>query len=108
MNKIMKTIEQKAAEYAGVTEDKHHNRSHIYSPNDMSEAYEAGYKDAISWRDPDTDTPGDGEFVQVKLEVVAMESHVSYDHDFFKKDTGFEIEQIAGLRVIGWRPIELK
>lgn len=40
----MKTIEQAAIEYAGITEDKYHNVSLCRSPNDICDAFEAGAK----------------------------------------------------------------
>lgn len=38
----MTTVEQKADNYAGLTEDKHANIAHTYSKLDIAEAFEAG------------------------------------------------------------------
>lgn len=54
----MKTIEQAADDYAGLTEDKYHNQSLCYSPNDIYDAFEAGAAFTQRWIPVEEGLPG--------------------------------------------------
>ena len=69
-----------------------------------------GAKFAQEWISPEEEMPPVGKLVQVKVKWWGDNS-ISYDHDKRYKDEtydDFEINQMAGLEVIGWRPIERK
>ena len=45
----MKNIEEAANGYAGIRDDKYHNRAIMYSPNDIYDAFENGAKYALRY-----------------------------------------------------------
>lgn len=62
------------------------------------------------WISVEDGMPPVGKLVQVKVKWRGDNS-ISYDHDKRYKDESyddFEINQMVGLEVIGWRPIERK
>ena len=67
-----------------------------------------GAKFSQEWISPKKEMPPVGELVQVKVKW-RDDNDISYDHDKRHKDEtydDFEINQMVGLEVIGWRPIE--
>lgn len=94
----MKTIHDAATE-----------RSIYYESNPYCD-FTAGVKFAQEWISPEEEMPPVGELVQVKVKW-RDDNDISYDHDKRHKDEtydDFEINQMVGLEVIGWRPIERK
>lgn len=93
----MKTIHDAATE-----------RSIYYEGNPYCD-FTAGVKFAQEWISPKDEMPPIGELVQVKVKW--KDEEYSYDHDKRVVADGyddFEINQMCGLEVVGWRPINLK
>ena len=100
----METIETLSQEYSqkvGLDE----NEEFIYL-----QGLKAGAEFAQKWISPRDEMPPVGELVQVKVKW-RDDHNISYDHDKRTVCNGyddFEINQMAGLEVVGWRPINLK
>ena len=99
----MKTIETLSQEYSqkvGLDE----NEEFIYL-----QGLKAGAEFAQQWINPEIEMPPVGALVQVKVKY--EKDKFNYDHDKRTVCNGyddFEINQMAGLEVVGWRPINLK
>lgn len=95
----MKTIEEAAKEYE------------LYSINDLRGAFKAGAEFAQRWIPVEEELPEIGEKVQVKLLIIGNKT-TDVDHDRLILKDGktwmFDVEQMAGIAVTHWRPIELK
>ena len=103
----MKTINKAAKEFAE-SEIMETYDSLIEELKRISFIY--GAKFAQEWISPKDEMPPIGELVQIKIKW-RDSNDISYDHDKrYKYETydDFEINQMAGLEVIGWRPIEMK
>lgn len=98
----MKTIKQAAKEYARAL-----SSAEVFIEKHVKD-FEAGVNFAQEWISPQKEMPPVGELVQVKVKW-RDDNDISYDHDKRHKDEtydDFEINQMVGLEVIGWRPIE--
>mgnify|MGYP000943462712 CR=1 FL=1 len=116
----MKTIEEKAQQYA----DEEFDRSldGTFHSGNIEGAFRAGYDEALRWRDPKEELPEEGVDVFVKMirsgeygeETIYTSSHVvnNFYHDSESNPFGCEGYYPAGnggrvrVTVIGWRPIE--
>ena len=109
----MKKIKEAAKEYAISlhADDRHLSISEIemYAKTD----FEAGVEFAQRWIPVEEELPEIGEKVQVKLliEIIGHKT-TDIDHDRLILKDGktwmFDVEQMAGIAVTHWRPIELK
>lgn len=97
----MKRIEQASNEYAGITDDKFHNCSHIYSPNDMSSAFEAGVEFAQRW------IPIEEELPHVNIDVLLMDENKSTVIGFLNKYGVFQVDRPKG-KITHWRKINIE
>lgn len=100
----MKTIDQAAKEY-GESVSPHST----WTAKNAETSFKAGVKFREHWIDPKKQMPPVGELVQVKIKW--RDHEYSYDHDKRVIADGyddFEINQMCGLEVVGWRPINLK
>ena len=101
----MKTIiDQAAKEYA-----EYVSPHSVWTAKNAETSFTAGVKFAQRWISPKDDMPPVGELVQIKVKW--RDSDITYDHDKRTVCNGyddFEINQMVGLEVVGWRPINLK
>lgn len=107
----MKTIEEKAKEYA---EKKFESIAPLYDldSNDIKKLFESVFKAGVEfgqrWIPVEEELPEVGELVQIKFNL--LNEHLHFDHDKVIDVNGnkmFEIEQIM-VNVTHWRPIEYK
>ncbi len=106
----MKTIEEAAKEYAGISEYKHTNISHTYNKYDIAEAFERGVEFAQRWipveeelPEKDSDYPGCS--VEVLLKI--SDGKVKFGYYYFnQKRWCFDYLDIEN--ITHWRPIEIK
>lgn len=108
----MKTIQEEAKKYAGISNDKYHNCSHIYSPEDVSRAFECGVEFAQRWIPVEEELPekleNDIRFsidVFVKSNDTGIVPSVAYYY-FNEKRWCFYHDYF--FTVTHWRQIELK
>ena len=112
----MKTVEEKAKEYADGMYPNTDNNDYSRTPAEEWDAcydgYMGGYNEAMRWRDPNIELPDYYKKVIVKYERddstidYACVSRLADDEgDYFFGDYHFDIV-IDFNRVIGWRPIE--
>jgi len=102
----MKTTEQAAIDWGYSSSEGYDNPNF----NQSVESFKEGAYFAQEWVSPKDEMPPIGELVQVKIKW-RDNNDISYDHDKRYKDEtydDFEINQMVGLEVIGWRPIERK
>lgn len=111
----MKTIQERAADYAGKawSNIEDFNEDHVTFENIATEAFVAGAQsereELLRWRDPNVELPKDGEEVLVKADC----PYCRYDvmkHDAFG---WWEKTSLAGggwykaeVEITGWRPIQ--
>ena len=104
----MKTIEEAKIKYCEkIASSPTLLRMDIIEQN--MNAFDAGVEFAQQWINPKKQMPTGGELVQVKIQW--KDHEYSYDHDKRVIADGyddFEINQMCGLEVVGWRPINLK
>lgn len=77
-----------------------------YTDETIAQAYEAGYNEALRWRDPIDDPPKCNDLMQIKY-VDILSNIVDYSHDRYLEDMGmWDIEQSVHISVVAWRPIK--
>lgn len=77
-----------------------------YTDETIAQAYEAGYNEAMRWRDPVNDPPKCNDLMLIKLSDI-FGNIVDYSLDRYLEDAGmWDIEQLANIKVLGWRPIK--
>lgn len=76
-----------------------------YTDETIAQAYEAGYSEALRWRDPINDPPKCNDLMQIKYGDI-FSNTIDYGHDRYLEDMGmWDIEQLANIKVLAWRPI---
>ena len=77
-----------------------------YTDETIAQAYEAGYNEALRWRDPINDPPKCNDLMQIKYGDI-FSNIINYGHDRYLEDMGmWDIEQLANIKVLAWRPIK--
>ena len=118
----MRTIEDFARKYSGMSEDKFHNRSLTYTPNDMYDAIVSTFEFAQRWIPVEEELPeitdrcelDDNKlryskyvFVKVKgYEYPLPAFYVKFDDDEFFEFMG--LDGILQNDITHWRYVELK
>ena len=107
----MKTVEEKAEEYAGrEIPIAYTGGTQTISLTELRQAaiidYLAGYNEAMRWRDPEVELPDDHVDVFVKVYSVIENEFDYYVDCVVSDDTGYRWFKRHGDNVAGWRPIE--
>ena len=104
----MKTIKEAANEYS-----RRVSPQSDWTARNAEISFKAGVEFAQRWIPVEEELPEIGEKVQVKLliEIIGHKT-TDIDHDRLILKDGktwmFDVEQMAGIAVTHWRPIELK
>ena len=98
----MRTIEEAAKEF---------RHDELINPTLSQLAFKAGVEFAQRWISVEEELPPVGELVQVEYCEFVGDKSIKYDHDMViepEKDIKFFSMEQCAVKVIGWRPIELK
>lgn len=107
----MKTIEEKAREYADKAypnaDSNDYSRTTAEEWDSCYDGYIEGYKEATRWRDPINEPPESNVSVFVKYETATGKLKYGVGR-YFTLGIGndWTVEGSTSRKIIGWRPIE--